>query len=379
MKHFIFEKRDCDCCGSSDMEELSSYSVKTRTLSDTYLWKVRNVICRNCGFAFVSPVPGNEILRQYYGDSFELSQINYSIEKRITLIRKYMKGRNSSFLEIGGNNSSDFLKELSGHFKKICTMEINESCTSVFRNAGDVPENSMDMAAAYFVLEHITRPKDFLLSYRKILKNGGTLILEIPNLYIYPQNPAGIFQCEHVNHFSPVTLHRMAASCGYELLEISQNGCSRAFGFAAVLRKTAGKPRFKTDPLEYMFGKSCMQEGYESITRLNENMAFARKCILSKSREGQPVIIWGANWICLRLLDNFRIPDDAVVIDRDLKKRDYFPDIRTYLPEDAIRQIRKSSFFIINTRYYADEIISWIAKHAKRKLNKSEYCVLDYY
>ncbi|HCE45645.1 MAG TPA: hypothetical protein DET40_19050 [Lentisphaeria bacterium] len=379
MKSFKFEKRDCDCCGSRNIEELSSYSVKTRTLSEIYLWKVRNVICRSCGFAFVSPVPGNDMLKQYYGDSFELSQVNYSIEKRISLIRKYMEGRNSSFLEIGGNNSSAFLKELSKYFRKICTMEINQSCTSVFRNAGDVPASSIDMASAYFVLEHITRPKDFLLSYRKILKDGGILIVEIPNLYIYPQNPAGIFQCEHVNHFSPVTLCRMAASCGYEMLEVGQNGCSRAFGFVAVLRKAAIRKSSKPDPVEYMFGKACMLEGYESVIRLEKNMISARKSILSMSKKGRPVIIWGANWICLRLLNNFRIPDNAVVIDRDLKKKDYFSGISVRLPEDAISQIRKSSFFIINTRYYADEIVSWIAKHAKRKLQKSEYCVLDYY
>ncbi|MFZ2657250.1 MAG: methyltransferase domain-containing protein [Victivallales bacterium] len=379
MKNFIFERRDCDCCGSRDIEELSSYSIKNRTLSDIYLWKVRNVICRKCGFAFVSPVPGNDMLRQYYGDSFALAQVNYSIGKRMDLIRKYRTGRTPSFLEIGGNNSSDFHKELSKHFSKICTMEINQSCTSVYRNAGDVPDNSMDMAAAYFVLEHITRPRDFLLSYRKKLKDGGVLIMEIPNLYIYPQNPAGIFQCEHLNHFSPVTLRNMAAACGYEMLEVSQNGCSRVFGFVAVLRKTGRKASVKTDPMEYMYGKSCMQEGYENILRLDENMASARKSILSMSKKGKPVIIWGANWICLRLLDNFKIPGNIVLIDKDLKKRDYIRDVQVHLPEDAVKRIRESSFFIINTRYYADEIVAWIAEHAKRKLQKSEYCVLDYY
>jgi len=343
------------------------------------MWKVRNVICRRCGFAFVAPVPSEKMLSEYYGDSFELSQVNYSIEKRIEVISRHACSKKASFLEIGGNNNSDFLRKLSSHVGKVHTLEINMNCESEFRTAGELQKNSIDVAVAYFVLEHVTRPRDFLLKYRGLIRDGGIFIIEVPNLYIYPQNPAGIFQCEHVNHFSPVSLARMAESCGFQMIEVSQEECSRPFGFVAVLKKMPAKMDKTKNPSEYLFGKSCMIEGFAKVSRLLKEMESARKRIFTLSKNGEQVVIWGANWICLRLLDDLELPPSAIVVDRDPQKETYFENVRVLTPEYAIKHIKKSSYFVINTRYYSSEIISWIAKFANRKLKPDEYSVLDYY
>jgi SAM-dependent methyltransferase len=206
-----------------------------------FLWQVRNVICQDCGFVFVSPCPTETCLKEYYEDSYEYfcgQELDYSIETRIQLIKKYnMKKKNTSYIEIGSNESSRFITELSKYVGEITTVELNTSCSKSFSSMQYLSKGKADIVTAYFVLEHVSNPKKFLTSCADCLHENGILILEVPNLYLYPLDPSGLLWWEHTNHFSPRSLSCIAALEGFDLLELSQEHCSRPFGFVAIFQK----------------------------------------------------------------------------------------------------------------------------------------------
>lgn len=138
MRAIKTENRVCDLCGGNNVEEIWSYQIKQKTKNNISVWNVRNVICQFCGFGFVSPCPTQESLAEHYGDSFELSNDfnpDYSIEKRIHLIKKYAgTAGQSSYLEVGSNNCPKFIDSLKRIVGNISTLEINESCESSYND-----------------------------------------------------------------------------------------------------------------------------------------------------------------------------------------------------------------------------------------------------
>ncbi len=384
MRIIKYEDRNCDLCGGRDLEEIWKYSIKSRTRNDITQWKVRNVICRNCGFAFVSPSPTQKSLESHYADSFELfagQRPDYSIEKRIALIKKYcIKRRNTTYLEIGSNNCPEFMSELKKVTGKISTMEINQNCNSSYKDADEIPRKFADVVAAYFVFEHVPDIKRLIRACAKAMSDSGVLIAEVPDLTIYARDPAGLYLCEHVNHFSPYTLSTAAGLCGLELVEFSRRRCSRPFGFVSVFRKSrralakAGK---NND--EYIISREAMLEGVETMKNLSRKIDAARKRIREMAESGKSSIIWSANWNCMRLLDGFKLPETAFVVDSDIRKKDYFKDTQVSLPSEKLKEIGKASYLVLNAPFYADEIKNWISDKTGRKFTNEDSIILDYF
>ena len=296
-------------------------------------------------------------MAEHYGDSFELSndlKPDYSIEKRIHLIKKYAKTTGkSSYLEVGSNNCSKFIDSLKSIVGNISTLEINESCESSYNDVKEIPEKSADIIAAYFVFEHVPNPIYLLELYRNILSDKGVLIIEVPNLLIYPRDPAGLDLCEHVNHFSPYTLARIAENCGYEMVESSQSMCSRPFGFVSVFIKSESSEVAVKNKAEFLIGRSCMREGALMLKNLTLKQENVRRKVMELKNSGKTVIVWAANWYCMRLIEGFELPQNVVIVDSDASKKDYFSGVTVYQPSQVLEKIRSSELLIINTSLYA--------------------------
>lgn len=390
MKPVTLQERACDCCGSRDFEEIYNYSIESRTKCNTFFWNVRNVVCKKCGFAFVSPSPIEDVLEEYYSDSFSIysqQTVDFSIENRMHVILKCLEnieksGANclnneNTYIEVGSNNCPEFIEKVNLLFDNIKTVEINDDCHSSYSSLQDIPDGEADVIAAYFVLEHVPQPKVFLKSCARSLKSRGFLILEVPNLYLYPKDPAGIFLHEHVNHFSPISLAHLANEQGLLLKEISQKYCSRPFGFVAVFQKTCGDINSFSFPnsVEYVLARSCMAEGVEAIKSFKRRLVKARERI-NQAQRG--VIIWGANEICKMLLDGYQLPTSAICIDSDSRKEKYLLPLEVCQPSDVLTKIETAELLVINTKRNSGNITEWITKHTGRNFTKEELLILDY-
>ena len=379
--------RACDRCDSNDLESVWRYTANARTSGQTYEWEVHNVVCRNCGFAFVSPAPAEADLELYYAESygtFEGQRIDYSIEKRLMVIRKHACRTGAEcFVDIGSNDSVQFLAALTPYFKRIETVELNHHCQRTYGCLEELPTAYGDMLSAYFVLEHIVKPKEFLLTCAEALKIPGILILEVPHLYQYPQDPAGLLLHEHVNHFSPASLATIAARCGLELIDISLASCSRSFGFVAVFQKTdvAAVLKVAPDPVERIHARACMGEGRKVIEMFQARIKQVRKRIDSMAvGENQTIIVWAANAICAMLLDGYQPPPWVIVVDSDPAKADYFQSsgIQVLQPHKVQEQIGRANLLIVNSRLNFDDIHQWIFQNTARRFTREETVILDY-
>ena len=82
-----------------------------------------------------------------------------------------------------------------------------------------------------FILEHVAAVRPFLAECRRVLRPGGVMIVEVPDLMLYPEKIDALILHEHCNHFTPENLHHLAALEGFGLVETSHELCSRPFGF----------------------------------------------------------------------------------------------------------------------------------------------------
>jgi SAM-dependent methyltransferase len=382
MKLIEYRERKCDCCNSNDLEEIWQYEHVCNTRSDSYNWNVRNVICRKCGFSFVSPVPSDESLEEYYGDSFSIfsdQQIDYSIEKRLNVIQRCQNNiAATSYLEIGSNNSPEFLSKLSVIFSQIETVELNDDCSSTYSNLIDVPNEHIDIIASYFVLEHIANPKEFLSKCANILRDDGLLIIEVPNLYLYPKDPAGLLLHEHVNHFSPPSLAILANKCGLTLFDISLLDCSRPFGFVAVLQKAKIDNNLlplNPSKLEYIQALSYMNEGRSVIESYYKRLKSAKEMI---NHVGQNIIIWGANDVCSLLVQGIQLLPSSIIVDSDPNKSNFLNPISVHQPKDVLAQIKEAKLLIITTSRHSKDIEKWILEQAGHVMTDETKIILDY-
>jgi len=361
-----YRERDCDICGSFDLASLWEYSHEARIVNSIYAWQVQNVICRICGFVFTSPAPTDSSLEKYYGNTpsmFNRQLLDYSIDRRLQLIEKYAKpGTEQCYVEVGSKNCPEFLEGLNELVTSISTVELNEECESDHQQIREVASESAEILTAYFVLEHIPEPGTFLEHCRRIMTAEGVLIIEVPNLYRYPQFTDGLILWEHTNHFSPVSLQNLAGRSGLELQEIDEESCSRPFGFTAVFSKAA----------------SGKQQGIAKHREFETRLQAVRENITRQGEQDGTTILWAANNMCRRLLKDFSLPDNAYVLDINERKQELFDPVPVAKPEMMVSELNQCRLLVVNTARHADEICQWIRRHSSNDLSETEIIVLDF-
>lgn len=82
-----------------------------------------------------------------------------------------------------------------------------------------------DATVAVHVLEHVEDPVAFLAEARRILKEGGTLLLRIPNIASWEAKLAGDKWYHfdypfHIAHYSPRAVTRLLQTCGFRDVHI---------------------------------------------------------------------------------------------------------------------------------------------------------------
>lgn len=386
MKELVYEDRACDCCGSQDLAEVWCYTIPVRTKSSAYHWQVRNVVCTRCGFTFVSPCPTASSLAEYYADSYEYWQgqpLDYSMDNRLKVLEDALSGRSKlSFVEVGGNASERFQNAIASLVSEYTNVEVNTSCNTTVSSLEELPQASADAVVAYFVLEHLRDPIHFFKSTARVLRDDGLFIVEVPNLYIYPLNPAGLAWWEHTNHFSPRSLSAIASMAGFRMKTVSYHLCSRPFGFVAVFDRL-GKPGTEMEqcsvsmgPCEHALATACMQGGLYLLERYQDQLRDVRSKIRQVCESGEKVVLWAANKVCIDLLDGFELPPSAIVIDSNPDKKEFLHPLRVHEPKTMRDHIRSAKLVVINSSLSAEKIISYINEDVGRSLSPNEICII---
>jgi SAM-dependent methyltransferase len=91
-------------------------------------------------------------------------------------------------------------------------------------NTCSFPAESFDAVTMLQVLEHVAEPRQTLLQVRQLLRRGGTLLVEVPNIDCQIFRVLGKrhrhFARHHFMFFTPDTLSDLLRQCGFNVIDI---------------------------------------------------------------------------------------------------------------------------------------------------------------
>lgn len=203
-------------------------------IAEEYVHPVRLCFCEACGLLqLMDPVPPQRLYTNYHWLSAWKPQPHVS---RILEIISELPGLEptSRVLEIGSNDGS-FLAELKK--EGFCDALGIEPAGDAASAAGERGVQTMraffdedtaarvvrtrglaDLVVARQVLEHVQDLDGFARALRAVLRPGGHLVLEVPNVNhcLRHCDYSGLWE-EHVNYFTPHTLRFFLQRIGVEL------------------------------------------------------------------------------------------------------------------------------------------------------------------
>ena len=265
------EVRRCPLCGEGKFEPFDR-----RIFRDV---EVVNVMCSHCGLVIQSPRMSDEDLDRYYEREYALSHqgVKGVSEKELRVqsgrarhMLELLKSENvivTSHLDIG--SSTGMLLELTqaAFGCRVVGVEPGEIYQSYSRARGievvssledvaEFPQPRFDLISMSHVLEHLADPVRFLEELKEnYLTQGGTLLLEVPNLFGHTS-----FEAPHLTSFHRGTLRDVLQQAG----------------FRVDLLKVHGRPRSKLLPL-YLAAIAQPSEAPEPIRWSSRGVRRRRK------------------------------------------------------------------------------------------------------
>lgn len=265
----------CDICGQKKIKLL--FPVIDRSYARTYTKKTLGseveipnfsiVRCLSCGHRYISPIPDQNFLdafytrylglepdTDFYKDHFQKDYKNFEfsqkMEARCKKIRKLIAKRDSPKLCDVGCGTGVFLDIAKGYGFSVCGVEINKELVGFAKDNFSVdvffgrleeikfPNDSFDVVTLWDMIEHIAQPSRLLKEINRILRRGGLVAIETPNidsllhklaLFCYYGSlkkwtkPIEIYNVHHLHYFSPSTIKRYIESHGFCITSIDKD------------------------------------------------------------------------------------------------------------------------------------------------------------
>jgi SAM-dependent methyltransferase len=196
--------------------------------------------CDGCGFQLVAPTPTVEELARYYDQSYAVPLERYASysarhQERIADLERWRPER-GRLLEVGASYGHS-LAIARDRGWQVAGVELSPTAARYARERFgldihgcdllDAPfeERSFDAAILWHVLEHTHDPQAQLRRLYSLLRPGGVLGLRVPNIASFGARLAGRswpWMCPpaHLWYFSPATLPRLLAKCGFAVLQV---------------------------------------------------------------------------------------------------------------------------------------------------------------
>ena len=223
-------------------------------------------VCNNCNTLFVNPRPNSDSFKEYYSDSpsvrfwathfyreTEEKRREHLIKPKArivqTIIDKYVKDSKtkSYILDIGAGYGifCEELQKLLIRSREVIAVEPAKALQDACQANGipvipkfledikeiDLPSETSGVIAAtsFELLEHLHNPGLFIENCRKILCDGGILILTTLNwngfdLQVLQEKSNSIHPPHHINFFTTESISILLKQYGFEVLEVTTPG-----------------------------------------------------------------------------------------------------------------------------------------------------------
>lgn len=202
--------------------------------------------CQGCQLIRLDPVPTPAILAQAYPPtyhSYVLPASRLTRQLRSVLRKKWAQrivrglSPDAAILDIGCSRG-DLLQTIGtlGSYR-LYGVEYNGRAAEEARQKGvqvwegdiekvDIPAQSMDVVVMHHVLEHVFDGVKTMQKVQAVLKPGGTVTGELPNIdswdaRLFGRYWGGGHAPRHLWHFTPATLRQLLAQCEFEDIHIT--------------------------------------------------------------------------------------------------------------------------------------------------------------
>jgi 2-polyprenyl-3-methyl-5-hydroxy-6-metoxy-1,4-benzoquinol methylase len=232
--------KNCVLCGSSS-EGFAPYAQRG---------KYGVVRCRDCGLIFISPRDDkSEILRQYADDlSSPISYYQNSafvdsliFDKRLDWTEKFVS--KGTLLDIGCNVGT-FMDVARKRGWSVSGVEVNPNACKLSREKGHkvyngffAPEliatfdtKEFDLVCLNDVIEHLPNPLEAMKLVVPLIRRGGCLAINTPNIDNIVARTFQIKPKEHIFYFNARTATRILEQAGFEVSLVRKAGRRRDFG-----------------------------------------------------------------------------------------------------------------------------------------------------
>jgi SAM-dependent methyltransferase len=253
------EYTPCDLCGKDKTDLFLEAEFQ-----DTHE-RFKIVKCDDCGLIYLNPRPVKEIIGRYYPaesyysyQDFTDKRLNYrewlkqaslegyydskNIFKKFLsglFVRSFMivvpKEKKGRLLDIGCG-SGEFLHQLKNFGWEVFGVEISQQSADMGNKRGlnifcgelggaDFPENYFDVVVLSQTLEHVYSPGAYLEKIHRLLKEGGLLIIGVPNIgcleiQIFGRNCHALDVPRHLHFFSISSLRNYLEKYGFEVEKV---------------------------------------------------------------------------------------------------------------------------------------------------------------
>jgi SAM-dependent methyltransferase len=299
----------CDLCGEPRLEILGERSHMVRGRTRDFHMALKDAACPACGFVCAAERPDEAFLMDYYRDAHighRGGELHFDADARTAMVARHVP-KGGRVIETGANDGAftNLLCEAGFDAFGFDPVEADEAAgvaKGYVAGGSHAPApGEADAVAAYYVVEHVTDPRAWLAELVRLVKPGGVVILEAPNYETHPEDSLNV---EHLLHFTPESLARLALLSGVEPIETGAG--TVAYGQSLVARKSiaakAQTPSSSATPHK-ADGAAALgraRAAYETAREAREARAQAARraaslAVYAAEGAATPVYLWGAN------------------------------------------------------------------------------------
>lgn len=214
--------------------------------------------CSDCCLVVLNPCPTDAYLSKFYNEVYfhpehrkamgwspEIDVVKpenfYRYQKRMDFVEKYvpeeLRYPRGKLLDVGCSTGG-FLVEAHLRYWEVSGIEISERAANVGRSkyglnvltgvlgAATFDSGVFDVVTAWDVIEHVATPEPFMTNLNRVLKSGGLLIMNTPNVNSADAMHAGV-NWRHLDAplhpvlYDYMTIRFLLKKYGFDCLEVS--------------------------------------------------------------------------------------------------------------------------------------------------------------